>query len=52
MTKKPENAPAEVARETLIVREGGTLIVNTPADAPETKETENAEDPLRPAREG
>jgi hypothetical protein len=53
MSRKNEPAPApEVARHTHVVREGGTVIVNAPAESPAPEESKDAENPRRPAGEG
>ena len=51
MPRKNEPAPApEVERHTHVTREGGTVIVNPPAEKPAPEESEDAENPSRPAR--
>lgn len=51
MSKTETPAPDTVPRETMVVTEGVTTIIEptTPA-APEPQEKENAENPRRPAR--
>ena len=52
MAKPKPPASGEVQRATLTTTEGGTTIINPePDNAPTPKETEDAQDPGRPARE-
>lgn len=52
MSKNETTAPDTVPRQTMVVTEGVTTVIDTnqPA-APEPQEKENAQNPRRPARE-
>ncbi|MCK7495177.1 MAG: hypothetical protein MZW92_31850 [Comamonadaceae bacterium] len=53
MPKKPEPTPEPgIERHTHVTREGGTVIINPPDESLATEESEDAENPSRPAREG